>query len=95
MKTKLIRDKLGPKEGRVMYQVDKETHIALLVAKLHEEAQEIAEDCTDVYEYADLLTVLESLASVCGVGWDKVLEAKFEKAKEKGAFLSGKVMHVP
>lgn len=95
MKIKLIRDNLNP-EGAVVFQCkNTAVHKAMLIGKLHEEAQEIAEEQTDPLEYADALTILKDLAKLNDVPWELIEKLELEKAAERGRFLTGKVMHRP
>lgn len=64
----------------------------ILVAKLHEEVEEIRESLTDANEYADLIIVARSLAALNGVSTEAIDAAIAERKKSKGAFTLGKVM---
>ncbi|HIC80865.1 MAG TPA: hypothetical protein EYP07_07855 [Kiloniellaceae bacterium] len=96
MKVKLIRDKVLPRGTGVSVEVaSRSTHIALLGAKLHEEAQEIVEShCRKAEEYADLLQVLVDLALLNGVPVREIEQARANKKAAKGGFLAGRVMVV-
>ncbi len=73
MKVKLIRDKLPAREGALVRPANSIAGKQLaLIAKIHEEAAEIAEDATNPEEYADLLTALLELARLNHVSWDSI-----------------------
>ncbi len=94
-KCKLIRDGLTPL-GPVTCQPAPSTaiHAALLIGKLHEEVEEIAEDLTDAREYADVLQALMDLAQLSDVPWKEVETELAWKLKRRGGFAGGKVMLV-
>lgn len=94
MKVKLVRDKIsarGPREVVRPCNTPAGLH-ALLVAKLHEEAQEVADDASCAEEYGDLLEVMMRLAELNGVPWTDILVARDEKRREKGGFDRGLVL---
>ena len=94
-KVKLIRDKLeplGPVTCRPAPSVA--IHAALLVAKLHEEVGEVADNLTNAGEYADVLQALMDLAALAGVPWKQVGTELAWKFEERGGFAGGKVMTV-
>ena len=69
----------------------------LLKSKLKEETQELLETVTKAEvaeEIADVLEVLEGIASVSGLRWSEVLDAKTKKFEEKGGFKKGVVLYV-
>lgn len=94
MKVKLIRDRLSPSgPGVTIETVTRPMHVALLIAKLHEESEEIADShCMNVEEYADVLQVLRDLAALHGIDWRQVAEARAAKARLRGGFLAGRAM---
>lgn len=91
---KLVRDGIPKKireggEEVVAESVPPEDKRRWLLAKLMEEAQEVAEatNVDDVRsELADLLEVVRGLVRNEGLGWDEVERAADEKAKRLGAF---------
>jgi len=90
MKTRipqLVRDKMVPRPGitELNLAVSPAVATALLVAKLHSEAEEIARDISNPEEYADVLECLMSLASMNDVNWAEVMKALNEKRERKGA----------
>ena len=94
-KVKLIRDKLEPKGPVTCRPVPSVAiHVALLVAKLHEEVGEVADNLTDASEYADVLQALMDLAALAGVSWKDVETETWWKLEERGGFAGGKVMVV-
>lgn len=97
MKSKLIRDSIHPTSNdvSVIWAPDIRIQIALLVGKLHEESQEIAEDITEAEEYADLLTVMRQLAKLGGVDFTQVEKIAAWKEAERGGFTCGRVLHRP
>ena len=64
----------------------------LLVAKLHEEAEEIREAMTDVAEYADLLAVLLSLARRNGVSFLEIVDVMNHKRIVAGDFTKPRLL---
>ena len=93
MKVKLIRDKLPAREGALVRPANSIAGKQLaLIAKIHEEAAEIAEDATNPEEYADLLTALLELARLNHVSWDSIEMAFQEKLRVKGGFRRGMIM---
>lgn len=99
MKVKMVRDKCGTGErpdGRryVTHQVLGPIRRLLLVQKMHEEVQEIAEAPTDPFEYADVLELLMELAASVDLSWDDVERARRSKRKERGGFEYGLVQVV-
>ncbi len=93
MKVKLIRDKLPPRDGAEVRPVNSIPGKQLaLIAKLHEETEEIADDATNPEEYADLFTAMLELARINGVDFDSIEAAFHKKYKEKGGFRKGMIM---
>lgn len=88
----LIRDKaLGtsrPGEPEV-YAVEPRVHIALLMAKLHAEIEEVGRDLTNPEEYADVIEALSTLIAVVGVDPDEIERIGREKRERKGGFWAG------
>lgn len=70
----------------------RELYPLVLIAKLHEEVEEIREAMTDPREYADLMIVLQSLAKLNGVPLEDINAAVTSRLKIKGAFFLGKVL---
>jgi len=93
---KLVRDKIPEliaREGRLVKvaRVSGKELCDLLIAKLREEVEELSESLS-VEEVADVLEVLEAIASKClGVGWEEVLRVKEIKKAERGGFEEGLV----
>lgn len=93
MSMKLIRDFIVEQEGDTIIPVTGEIHAMLLILKAHEEVQEIQDsDCKDLTEYADVLTVLMSLASLNDIAWSDILKVKDRKMRERGGFENGRVL---
>lgn len=92
MRVKLIRDKMKISQGGRTAAVNSlpGKHIAL-IAKLHEEAEEIAKKATDPEEYADLLEVLLELAHINQVPWANIERAMLQKRQVLGGFRFGKI----
>ncbi len=92
MRTKLVRDKcnavLAGECERA--QTEAEYQMALLL-KLHEEAQEVAGDPTDLAEYADLLEVLLTLADHNGISLFNIIEECEAKREQFGGFVEGMI----
>lgn len=87
MKMKLIRDKrCKRKTGYRVVRGNPKLMAAYLIAKLHEETEEVREAMTDVNEYGDCLQVLMDLARVNGVKWRHVRRAQRAKWYEAGGF---------
>ena len=94
MKAKLIRNKLKGTNGSTLGFAPKLLPLAL-IAKLHEEAQEIAEDIRNPEEYADMFQALEDLMAISGVNIDEVKKIQAKKYADRGGFSAGKIMRVP
>jgi predicted house-cleaning noncanonical NTP pyrophosphatase (MazG superfamily) len=92
-KVKLIRDFLKP-SGTKLRKVEAPLRAALLIGKLHEEVQEIADDLGDAREYADVYQALMDLAELSGVAWKDVEYHLVQKREQKGGFSHGNVMVV-
>lgn len=69
-----------------------ELYPIVLIAKLHEEVEEIREAMTDPNEYADLFIVAMSLAKRNGVSPDAIDAAVARRLVVKGVFTLGKVL---
>lgn len=86
---KLIRDKLVDviESERTYIVTNKETQFDYLEKKLVEELNELTDsNYKDKEEFADVLEVLQSIASFNGVDWDVVLQRKKEKREMRGGF---------
>lgn len=68
---------------------------SFLIAKLHEESQEIAGSPRDVTEYADVLEVLLTLAAWFGFSALDIETARIKKVHECGSFSQRYVMVRP
>ena len=99
-KGKLVRDKLADVISAEGHEVDSvklnKSDLALaIVNKILEEQSELlqaveSKDQNDIkFEIADILTLVESLAKVCGIEMKDIDNAKFEKASKKGGFVEG------
>lgn len=98
MRVKLVRDKvplLGRKGEEIKPVNSQIGKVALLVLKLHEEAQEIAENPWDPEEYADIMEVLAELMRLHDVSGDAVSKAAEEKSERLGNFRGGMVLSWP
>jgi predicted house-cleaning noncanonical NTP pyrophosphatase (MazG superfamily) len=94
MRVKMIRDNMvfEQRDGeRVQFVNSLPGKQALLLLKLHEEADEISRDATDPVEYADLIEVMMELARINGVSWSVVEEARQKKFEERGGFRRGRI----
>ncbi|WLR90875.1 hypothetical protein [Shinella zoogloeoides] len=94
MKTRipqLVRDKMVPRPGFTELNITVSPAIAtaLLIAKVHSEAEEIARDVGNPEEYADVLECLMALAKTNSVNWAEVMKALNEKRERKGALDTG------
>ena len=93
MKIKLVRDRVAQIDGETIAEIGmKPVRHALLIMKLHEEVEEIADRAYDPIEYADVLEALEELASVNGVSMEEIQKAKENKRLIKGGFTKGRVV---
>lgn len=64
----------------------------VLSAKLHEEAEEIRENMSDVREYADLIQVAYDLAALRGISISDIEKARILKLHGMGGFTQRKVL---
>lgn len=86
----LTRDNLVPRnDNERCVRVDKATTVALLVAKLHSEAEEIANALTDAEEYGDILEVVYALARLNGVDLNEIDRRRSHKRAMKGGLMLG------
>lgn len=86
----LTRDHLVARgDFEVCRKVDKPLTVALLIAKLHSETEEIAKDLTNPEEYGDLLETLMSLAELNGITFDQITDAAYDKQRAKGGLTGG------
>ncbi|HEY4942792.1 MAG TPA: hypothetical protein VII56_15290 [Rhizomicrobium sp.] len=94
MKTvKLIRDKLTPADSMVgTVEPGSALHQALIVAKMHEEVQEIAADLGNVDEYGDLLELLVSLGRMNGHSLADMVAASDAKREKNGGFATARLL---
>lgn len=74
------------------YRCPEHLYPLMLVAKLHEEAEEIREDMRNPDEYADIIIVAYALARLNNVGLDAIEAAISRRLDMKGTFSLGKVM---
>lgn len=91
---KAIRDKAPITRGLVK-QVDDLTFTCLLASKLHEEAEEVARDPSDINEYADVLEVLLELAARNGITPEAIEKARIAKRRERGGFQTNRAFFTP
>ena len=97
---KLVRDEIPSYiqrhgETTVLARIPQQEARAALVAKLFEEAHELllAVSPKDVEgELADLLEVVQSLASATGVSWEDVVSKAISKRSQRGGFEKGIVL---
>lgn len=90
----LVRDKMVQmmeSKGIIVdyKKLDKDEYIAALRKKVVEEANEIAEEMDRnklIYEFADLLEVVQTLAGVVGISEDEISKAQKEKRDRSGGF---------
>lgn len=86
---KLIRDKLENliDDSNLRIEEENEMQYYFLERKLLEELNELEQsEYTDVYEYADVLEVLMSMAEFNGVDWKNVETTRRKKFEERGGF---------
>jgi predicted house-cleaning noncanonical NTP pyrophosphatase (MazG superfamily) len=90
---KLVRDRIpeiirsgGEKPVARVFGADE--YKAALLAKLAEEAQEVREAPAEelAAELADVLEVLQAIATAHNVRWDQVADVAVRKRAERGAF---------
>jgi predicted house-cleaning noncanonical NTP pyrophosphatase (MazG superfamily) len=86
---KLVRDKVKPMDGEKAMILSLALHRTALVAKMHEEVEEIARTPKAHSEYADVLSALMDLAALNGLEWEEVLAAEQSKRELKGGFSKG------
>jgi predicted house-cleaning noncanonical NTP pyrophosphatase (MazG superfamily) len=88
-KEKLVRDNykdIIPKKNIKVIKSD-EVYYEFLKKKLQEELNELQEsEFNDIYEYADVLETLFSIAKFKGVKISDINQAKIKKFIEKGSF---------
>ena len=88
---KLIRDNIPIPEDR-WFLVSKDESYKYLKEKLQEEIQELIDsDYKDIYEYADVLETLMTLAKYNKKKWSDIELARNIKWKERGGF-SNKIL---
>ena len=87
MSSKLVRDKHVAGAGERVRPANTRAgqHLAI-TQKLHEEVCELADDPTDLGEYADVLELLQELARQNGVDWRDVEKVQCDKRAERGGF---------
>ena len=92
---KLIRDHIpGLDYDKNVEEVDKDEAFVYLIFKLQEEILELQESAyRDIYEYADVLETLMSIAKAKKVKWRDVEVARKIKLKERGGF-SNKILTI-
>ncbi|MCR3758434.1 nucleoside triphosphate pyrophosphohydrolase [Clostridium felsineum] len=93
---KLVRDKIPEiieNSGKTfdIHYAKKEDLIALLEAKLLEEAKEFSED-KNLEELADLMEVILGLTSTLGFSEEELIKKRNEKKAERGGFEKGIVL---
>ncbi|URZ07899.1 nucleoside triphosphate pyrophosphohydrolase [Clostridium felsineum] len=93
---KLVRDKIPEiidNSGKTfdIHYAKKEDLIALLEAKLLEEAKEFSED-KNLEELADLMEVILGLTSAIGFSEEELTKKRNEKRAERGGFDKGIVL---
>ncbi len=94
MRVKLIRDRIkiapGPNwEVRTINTVVGKQ--LALIAKLHEEVAEIANDAWEPGQDAEFLEAMLELARINGVRWEQIEEAMRHKRATHGGFRMGRV----
>lgn len=101
---KLVRDlrpELSEREYISSSQISANLYATLLVAKLREECEEVAESLNladnavpyvDPDELADVLEVVECLADLSGASFMDVVNRKIYKADHKGSFRHRRVI---
>lgn len=86
----LTRDSLPPRHDReTCIPVSEALTVALLVAKLHSETEEIANDLRSIEEYGDLFTTLMALAKLNGISESQIFVAARKKKEAKGDLVAG------
>ncbi len=97
--TKLVRDKIPEilerenKKYRIIKHLEGDELIKELIQKLYEEIKEF-EQTKNIEELADILEVIDGLAYALGTNFNKVLEIKAKKQKERGGFYRGILIEI-
>lgn len=99
VKAKLVRDAIGvvhaedPREGVTCKPASsRAVKLLALQLKLHEECGEVADDPSDILEYADVLEVLYELGAMNGFSPADIERARFTKRRNKGGFSKGLIL---
>lgn len=91
---KLVRDRIPEviestgKKCRVC-KVSGEGFLSGLEVKLFEEVQEFVDSGRDLEELADILEVVDGLATILGSSFAEIIELKQKKRSERGGFEDG------
>ena len=91
---KIIRDKykdiIDPSK---LMSVSGETKTQMLVEKIKEELDELAEtDYSDITEFGDVVEVLFAIAGLSGITSDEILKGMKRKSEKYGKFNDGLVL---
>lgn len=91
---KLVRDRVHARHPfQCEMYPEPEIVRTLLIAKLHEEVEEIARDQSSVEEYGDVFAVLVQLAAINGVTQAEIFRAARQKWLERGGFARGRFVY--
>ncbi len=96
---KLVRDKIPEilmrqgKKFRIIGYLKGPELVNALIGKLYEEVREF-EKSRNIEELADILEVVDGLASALGSNLQEVLELKKRKQEERGGFYRGIVIEL-
>lgn len=97
-RSKIIRDGLVGRipADQIRTVASRQEHLDALAAKLTEERNELAAAAyADPEEFADILQVLIDLASIAGVSWDAIEDARKTKLSGRGGFVGGHIYTPP
>jgi len=92
MMKKLVRDRIPELVPGTYVRVSSSRELfEMLKRKLVEEVMEFLES-DNIEELADILEVVEALARMKGVEWQKLIEIKEAKRRERGGFEKGYIL---
>lgn len=92
---KLVRDKVKAQVNESVTWLQPALRRAMMIAKMHEEVEEIARDPNSPSEYGDVLGLLKDLSARQGFTWDQIEIAEVSKRELKGGFLKGRFVYTP
>ncbi len=89
---KLVRDRIPELVPGTYVRVSSSRELfEMLKRKLVEEVMEFLES-DNIEELADILEVVETLARMKGIEWQKLIEIKEAKRRERGGFEKGYIL---